>query len=106
MTDAPFTFTLPMPQVIPSRVDHHIERRLSALRGQFDDQETYDRLLAQVDRLIYEVYETARPQVEGELMTGISIVHPGKVGREFYMTKGHFHEAPEMAEIKSEAKRS
>ena len=99
MMDVPFTFTLPLPQVIPSRVDNHIERRLSALRGQFDDLETYDQMLAEGDRLIYEVYEIARPQVEGELMMGISIVHPGKVGREFFMTKGHFHSILETSEI-------
>ncbi len=99
MMDVPFTFTLPMPQVIPSRVDNHIERRLSALRGQFDDQEAYSQMLAEDDRLIYEVYEIARPQIEGELMMGISIVHPGKVGREFYMTKGHFHSVLETSEI-------
>lgn len=99
MMDVPFTFTLPMPQVIPSRVDNHLERRLSALRGQFDDEETYNQLLAADDRLIYEVYEIARPQVEGELMMGISIVHPGKVGREFFMTKGHFHSILATSEI-------
>ena len=30
---------------------------------------------------------------------GISIVHPGKVGREFYMTKGHFHSVVETSEV-------
>jgi hypothetical protein len=56
MIDLPFTFTLPMPQVIPSKVDNHIERRLSALRNQFLDQESYDKMLANEDQLIYEVY--------------------------------------------------
>ena len=97
--DVPFTFTLPMPQVVPSRVDNHIERRLSALRGQFDDQQAYNQMLSDDDQLIYEVYEIARPQVEGEILMGVSIVHPGKVGREFFMTKGHFHSVLETAEI-------
>jgi hypothetical protein len=56
MIDLPFTFTLPMPQVIPSKVDNHIERRLSALRGQFLDQDSYAKMIAAEDRLIYEVY--------------------------------------------------
>ncbi|HEX8991925.1 MAG TPA: glucose-6-phosphate isomerase family protein [Anaerolineales bacterium] len=99
MMDVPFTFTLPMPKVIPSRVDNHIERRLSALRGQFDDQQTYNQMLAREDQLIYEVYEITRPQVEGELIMGVSIVHPGKVGREFFMTKGHFHSILATSEI-------
>jgi glucose-6-phosphate isomerase len=97
--DLPFTFTLPMPQVIPSRVDGHIERRLSALRGQFADEASYDRMLASEDSLIYEVYEIKRPEVEGELIMGISIVHPGMVGREFFMTKGHFHTVLQTAEV-------
>ncbi len=99
MIDLPFTFTLPTPNIIPSRVDNHIERRLSALRGQFLDQATYDQMLAADDALIYEVYEIKRPEVEGELLMGISIVHPGKVGREFNMTKGHFHSVLETAEV-------
>lgn len=99
MIDLPFTFTLPMPQVIPSKVDNHIERRLSALRGQFLDQDTYTKMLATEDRLIYEVYEIKRPEVEGELLMGISIVHPGKVGKEFFMTKGHFHSVLETSEV-------
>ena len=99
MMDVPFTFTLPMPQVIPSRVDNHLERRLSSLRGQFDDRATYDKMLSAEDQLIYEVYEITRPQVEGELLMGISIVHPGKVGREFFMTKGHFHTVLATSEI-------
>ena len=57
MVDLPFTFTLPMPQVVPSRVDNHIERRLSALKGQFLDQDTYNEMLSAEDQLIYEVYE-------------------------------------------------
>ena len=35
----------------------------------------------------------------GELLHGISIVHPGKVGDEYFMTKGHFHAVLETAEI-------
>ena len=99
MIDLPFSFSLPSPDVIPSRVDNHIIRTLSALKGQFLDQETYNQMLAEEDRLIYEVYEIKRPEVEGEMLMGISIVHPGKVGNEFYMTKGHFHSVLETSEI-------
>lgn len=99
MPDLPFTFTLPMPLVIPSRVDNHIERHLSALKGQFFDQPAYDKMLSAEDQLIYEVYEIKRPEVVGEMLMGISIVHPGTVGREFFMTKGHFHSVLDTCEI-------
>ncbi len=99
MPDTPFTFTLPFPLLIPSRFDNHIERRLSALTGMFLDEAAYQKMLAAEDSLVYEVYEVSRPAVAGELPCGISIVHPGKVGREFYMTKGHFHAVIDTAEI-------
>jgi len=97
--DNPFSFLLPFPEVIPSRIDRHIKRHLSALKGQFFDTQAYDLLLSQQDQLIYEVYEIHRPEVAGELLLGISIVHPGKVGAEFFMTKGHFHTVLDTAEI-------
>jgi len=98
MPDTPFTFTIPLPGAIPSRADNHIQRRLSALKGQFLDEAAFGKMLSEDDRLIYEVYEIHRPEIEGELLMGISIVHPGKVGREFYMTKGHFHTVLDTAE--------
>jgi glucose-6-phosphate isomerase len=99
MTDQPFTFSLPFPQLVPSRVDNHIQRRLSNMRGAFLDQDVYAKMLSTEDSLIYEVYELKRPESSGELLLGISVVHPGRVGREFYMTKGHFHSVLETAEV-------
>lgn len=99
MTDLPFTFTIPIPSAIPSRIDNHIKRNLSALKGQFLDQKAYDKMLSENDQLIYEVYEIKRPEIEGEILMGISIVHPGMVGKEYFMTKGHFHSVLETSEM-------
>jgi glucose-6-phosphate isomerase, archaeal len=99
MADQPFSYSLPFPGFQPTYFDNHIVRRLSNLRGQFYDQVAYDAMLAKEDTALYEVYEIKRPEVEGELLSGISIVHPGKVGDEFFMTKGHFHTVLETAEL-------
>ncbi len=99
MPDFPFTFTLPFPQLVPSQYDNYFQRRLSSMRGQFLDGDAYEAMLSVEDSLLYEVYEIKRPQVAGEVLTGVSIVHPGKVGREFFMTKGHFHAVLETAEV-------
>jgi glucose-6-phosphate isomerase len=99
MTDRPFTFTLPFPGGAPTRCDNHITRCLSSLRGQFLDQPAYEEQLSKADTEVYEVYEIRRPEVAGELLMGVSIIHPGKVGSEFHMTKGHFHTVRETAEI-------
>ncbi len=69
------------------------------MSGQFLDTEAFGTMLAEEDTLLYEVFEIHRPHETGELLTGISIVHPGKVGSEFFMTKGHFHEVRHTAEV-------
>jgi glucose-6-phosphate isomerase len=82
-----------------AQYDQHITRRLSAMRGQYLDDDAYEALLAQEDTLLYEVYEISRPAESGELSCGLSIVHPGKVGDEYFMTKGHYHAILETAEV-------
>ena len=98
--DQPFSFNIVRAEgMILSEYDIHITRRLSAMHGQYLDQQAYEVLLAEEDRLQYEVYEVKRPEVAGELLHGISIVYPGKVGDEFFMTKGHFHSILDTAEV-------
>ena len=100
MSDRPFTFDIiHQEKMILSKYDNHIVRRLSAMEGQFSDTEAYGRALAEDDRILYEVYEVKRPEEAGELLQGLSIVHPGKVGNEFNMTKGHFHTVKETSEV-------
>lgn len=100
MPDLPFTFEIMRSEeILPSKYDNHITRRLSAMNGQFADQQAYKAMLEKEDTVVYEVYEVSRPEVPGELLHGISIVHPGKVGAEFFMTKGHFHATLESAEV-------
>lgn len=99
MLDVPYTFDLRGPEFIPGKYDNHIERRLSAMKGQYHDAAALEAMLTDDDTLLYEVYELQRPHIEGEILHGISIVHPGKVGDEYNMTKGHFHTVLETSEI-------
>jgi len=105
MQDRPYTFDVGLPGLLDGlegrldRYDAHVTRTLSALRGQFSDGEAYAAVLARDDTPLYEVYERARPAVAGELLHGLSVVHPGKVGDEYYMTRGHFHDELATAEI-------
>jgi glucose-6-phosphate isomerase len=98
MPDIPSAFDVAA-GVVPSRYDSRIERRLSSMRTQFHDAEAFARALAREDSVLYEVYERRRPEVAGELRHGISVVHPGRIGDEYFMTKGHFHSVLETAEI-------
>ncbi len=99
MRSGPFTFDISLPAGIPTEYDNHIVRRLSAMEGQYADRERYEEMLAREDTVLYEVYEVRRPEKAGELLHGTSIVRPGRVGDEYFMTKGHFHAVVDTAEM-------
>jgi|SRR3989304_3405079 len=98
MKQHPFSFSISDPDETLSEYVNHIVRRLSAMEGQYLDAQAFMAMLSR-DPVLYEVYEIKRPESAGELMSGFSIVHPGKVGEEYFMTKGHFHAVLDTAEV-------
>ena len=79
--------------------DNVFERPLSAMAGMYEDAAAVQAALAAGDPVIYKVYEKRLPELAGELQWCMSVTMPGKIGREYYMTKGHFHQVRETAEI-------
>lgn len=75
------------------------QRKLSNMKGMFSDDQAFNNLLEKEDPIIYEFYELGAPEKSGDLAFGTSITYPGKVGNEYYMTKGHFHTILETAEV-------
>jgi len=99
MNNVPFAIAIKFPEIIPGMYDSHILRKLSSMQGQFLDEQAFTQTLSQEDLLLYEVYNFERPKLGGELDSGLSILHPGKVGQEYFMTKGHFHAEIATAEV-------
>jgi len=79
--------------------DRRIQRRLSELDGQFADRTALKTLIETDNAVAYEVLEVPRPEREGELLCGLSILYPGLVGSEYFMTKGHYHAVRGTAEV-------
>lgn len=75
-----------------------IERRLSHMRGFFADAQAEEALAAE-DPIVYEVFQYDVPETLGELFTCTTVLHPGRVGDEFFMTKGHYHSVRDRAEV-------
>ncbi len=98
MKSRPYGYSISQPER-GSSFDNHIQRRLSAVRNQFADQQACQEMLNSGDPLIYEVFENHRPEVAGELLSGLSVIHPGRIGDEYFMTRGHYHSERETAEI-------
>ena len=76
-----------------------LTRKLSDLEGLFLDWQSYARLLAAGDPVLYQVYEIGVPEEEGHLLSCTTVIYSGKVGNEYFFTKGHFHVKEERAEI-------
>jgi glucose-6-phosphate isomerase len=95
----PFTSELFLPEGLISPAHNHYVRKLSDMKGQFLNRNAVDLILSKEDIPLYEVYENQLPNKPGELQFGTSIVYPGKIGDEYFMTKGHFHSVLETAEV-------
>lgn len=74
-------------------------RRLSQMRGMYRDDAAFEEMVKNGDPLVYEFYELGAPEHAGDLAFGSSITYPGKVGDEYFMTKGHFHTVRDTAEV-------
>ena len=73
-------------------------KRLSDLAGLYSDRASFDRLIADGDDpVVYEVIDYRKPQ--SDLSFGTTIIWPGKVGQEYFMTRGHFHCRRECGEV-------
>ena len=75
------------------------KRYLSQMSGMFADEAALQAKIAENDEIIYEFHGLPVPEHEGDLAFGCSIVNPGKVGDEYYFTKGHFHTILETGEV-------
>lgn len=74
-------------------------RFLSQMKGMYADDAAYEASVMANDEIVYDFFELGLPETPGDLLLGTSIVYPGKVGNEYFMTKGHFHTILDTAEV-------
>ena len=99
-----------MPDMMPTKFDFDtktglskiakpINRPLSSLKGYFYDTKSFDSILASSDPLVYEYFDMGVPETSGNVAYGTTSIKPGKIGDEYFMTKGHFHTVLDTAEV-------
>lgn len=101
MSATPFSpFSMPPFEQLLSRYDpatgeiagaQPAERRLADLRGCFADADAYAAALARGNPLLYRVASVEPAGGEGDLHYGIGCLMPGRIGDEYFLTKGHLH---------------
>ena len=75
-----------------------LTRKLKDLGDIFSDKAAFDTMDGEI--VVYDVASSFPVEhgTEGGLFYGITYIHPGKVGNEYFMTKGHFHSIRNRAE--------
>jgi glucose-6-phosphate isomerase len=76
-----------------------IKRLLSDMEGMYFDNNKLKEILKKKDLVVYEFYDLGMPDNSNELAYGTTVLYPGKVGDEYFMTKGHFHAKIDIAEV-------
>ena len=76
-----------------------IRRTLSDLNGYFNDGAAYQAAISAGDSTRYEYFDMGVPQSPGNVAYGTTSVRPGRIGDEYFMTKGHFHAVIDTAEV-------
>lgn len=84
-------------ELIPN--DRTNVRKLSDMKGMFIDTETEIKILKKDDPIIYIFTERILPEENGHLQIAVTKINPGKIGQEYYMTKGHYHRRPDTSEV-------
>ncbi len=97
---APFGVEIDLETGQMPQAKNHLVRRASAMCGHYVNEDALQKLIdTQSNPLHYEVFEVPVPEDAGQLMYCISKLQPGKIGDEFFMTKGHYHTIASTAEI-------
>lgn len=88
----PRSFDVNLETGVIAGTDTHYQKRLGDLAGLYADATAFEALAAtRAGEVVYEVTDH-RPSAEpGDLITGVTRMSAGKVGNEYFMTRGHIH---------------
>ena len=75
------------------------KRYLSQMKGMFSDFAAFESAVQNGNPMVYEFHSLDVGESSGDLAFGCSILNPGKVGDEYYFTKGHFHTILNTSEV-------
>ena len=70
----------------------HYSKKLIDLAGLYEDEVRFSQAVEQAgDSLIYRVSDVRPVAFHGDLIFGTTFMKPGRIGNEFFMTRGHIH---------------
>lgn len=88
----PFTIMMDLRSGLLDPAQKTVERRLSEMRGMYQVQ-------PHEDQMVYRVFLIPVPEENSEIQCSTTVLEPGVVGDEYFMTKGHFHQVRDRSEV-------
>jgi len=77
-----------------------VEVKLSDLRDFFLSTDVVNQMLSEgKNPIIYQYHEHSQDEVYGHLNFGVTVINPGKIGKEYHLTRGHYHAKEDAAEV-------
>jgi glucose-6-phosphate isomerase, archaeal len=75
-------------------------KTLGDLAGLYEDTAAHEALAKEMgDTVVYEVTDYKPSQDAGDMIVGVTRMIPGKIGREYFLTRGHIHANANRPEI-------
>ena len=89
----PGVFTVDIAKGELSGAGNRYRKTLGDLAGLYADTAAYDRLVAEhgAKAVMYEVTDHKPSSDAGDMIIGVTRMIPGKVGDEYFLTRGHIH---------------
>lgn len=75
---------------LEKKFDEKLSRTLHGLQSVYQDHREVQRILKKENPLVYEIFIAKR----GNIKYGLTIINPGKVGKEYHMTHGYKNKKP------------
>ena len=77
----------------------YYSKTFNELKGMYENEQEFQKMLPKWrNRVVYEVWEHRTSKNKGDLVFGTSVMKPGCVGDEFFLTRGHQHQKAYCAE--------
>jgi len=74
-------------------------RTLAGLRGYFEDEAARAAMDQDLEVYRVEAFEPVPERIEGAVCAATTFLAPGKVGDEYFLTRGHFHADQDRPEL-------
>ncbi|CCO47108.1 putative glucose-6-phosphate isomerase [Vibrio nigripulchritudo SOn1] len=80
--------------------DRRYQKRFDDLDGLYADQNSYQQLKPKLgEQVVYEVTDYHPGERCQNMIFGVTKMQPGRVGNEFFMTRGHIHANADRPEV-------